>query len=86
MNIGIILSFILMIGAILTLMYPKNIALRLSNINKYDLETIPKGMLILVYVVAFVAFIAATTLLIYLLNQTLFLFPDEIVDFFNSLM
>jgi hypothetical protein len=41
MNILVIILFVVIIATGIVLLYPRAIALRLSGINRYDLETVP---------------------------------------------
>lgn len=66
MNFIIIISFIILIISLIIAIYPKQSALRFSNINRYDLDTVPRRT---VYIVFFVSVTIVAVSLVILLRE-----------------
>lgn len=81
MNVLIILSFILIIGSSIVLLSPRRVALRICGINRYDLETVPTKIVLLVYVVAIVILVVFMGVLIYELKDITSTLPPFLEDF-----
>lgn len=76
MNIAIIISFIVLVASILVLTFPKQFILRIGYMNTYDLETIPKPIIRITYIVSIVLLAVSMTVLMFEVNQTVYDLPD----------
>jgi len=81
MNILILISFILIFVSGIVLLYPRRVALRISGINRYDLETVPNRYLVWVFVIASIVLIVFTSVLIYELKEISDPVPSFIEEF-----
>lgn len=64
MNFIILISFILIIGSSIVAMFPKQTALYISNVNKYDLSSVPRRTVYMVYIGAILVLSVALIVLL----------------------
>ena len=83
MNYMIIISFIVFVAMVVVAIFPKQTALRIAGVNKYDLESVPK---VLVYVVFFTSIVFMVISLFILLFETSLIITDvsEITQWYES--
>jgi len=65
MNLIIVVAFLLFIGSIVVLIFPKQCALRLGLINKYDMETLPFKYIIRLVLMSIIVMFGSIFLLVY---------------------
>jgi hypothetical protein len=86
MNILVIISFVVIMATAIILLNPRRIALRLSGINRYDLETVPYKNVVWVVVVSCLLLMVSIGLFIFVLkddNTPIPEFIEIIVEWLN---
>jgi len=85
MNYIIIFSFIVIVAMIIIAMFPRKVALYLSNVNKYDLSTVPKKMVYSVFFCSMIILAIAMFIFLYEASLVEFEIPEifDNIEFFN---
>jgi len=76
MNYLIIIAFIVLIVFIIVAIFPKQVALYLSGVNKYDLLTVPRFMGYLVFITSVILISISMFVLLYETSLIEFVLPN----------